>query len=172
MLCCLLPAEAALAQGAEVPGGPESLARCVEMTGTAPETSSGQQLPRFVQLRFAEVNLRQGPDRDNRINWVYLRKGHPLLVIAEHHAWRRVCDMQGTVGWVHRSQLASARNVVATGEFVSLRARANPASRVIARAEGGALLRREQCHLDWCLVGQGSLLGWVPRSRLWGVLPP
>ena len=147
------------------------LAKCISMTGTAPETASGRALPRFVGLRFRTVNLRQGPDRDHRINWVYLRKGMPLLVIAEHHNWRRVCDMDGIIGWIHRSQLTAAMNVMVMGEHTSLHAVHSFRSRVIAQAEEGALLRMERCFEDWCLVGRGALMGWVPRADLWGVLP-
>ena len=158
------------AQTAESSDWREVLARCVAMTGTAPETASGRELPRFVGLRFGTVNLRQGPDRRHRINWVYLRKGLPLLVIAEHHNWRRVCDMEGTIGWIHRSQLAASQNVMVMDDRVPLRSLHNPLSRVVAQAEKGALLRLERCFEEWCLIGKGPLLGWAPRTELWGVL--
>ncbi len=158
------------AEPEEPAGWREVLATCIAMTGTAPETASGRELPRFVELRFGTVNLRQGPDNAHRINWVYLRKGLPLLVIAEHHNWRRVCDMEGTIGWIHRSQLAAVQNVMAMSDLVPLRSMHELAARIVAQAEKGALLQLERCFEEWCLIGRGPLLGWAPRGELWGVL--
>ena len=90
---------------------------------------------------------------------MYLRKGMPLLVIAEHHNWRRVCDMEGIIGWIHRSQLTAPMNVMAMNEHTPLHSLHSPSSRIVAQAQEGALLRLERCFEDWCLVGKGRIDG-------------
>ena len=170
ILCAaVLPADLGAAE--EVGNGwREALEQCISMTGTAPETASGRKLPRFVGLRFQTVNLRQGPDRAHRINWVYKRMGMPLLVIAEHHHWRRVCDFDGIVGWIHRSQLTASQNVMVMEERVPLWSLYDIEARKVAIAEKRVLLRLERCIPEWCLVSRGALSGWIPRKTLWGIL--
>ena len=47
------------------------------------ETPSGLPVPRYVSLKFAEVNARGGPGDDYKLLWVYRAKGLPMQVIAE-----------------------------------------------------------------------------------------
>ncbi len=166
-----LSGQAANADEGEREDWQQALANCIAMTGTAPETASGRELPRFVSLRFGTVNLRQGPGDDYRINWVYKRKGMPLLVIAEHDNWRRVCDFEETTGWIHRSQLMAVQSVMVMRNPTWLRTLHEADARVLGRVGVGDLLRLERRHRGWCLVGTGGLMGWTPKTNLWGVLP-
>ncbi len=147
-----------------------STAQCAALTRTAAETASGGRLPRFVSLRFAEVNVRRGPDLSQKIDWIYLRRGLPVMIIAEHNHWRRVCDANGSIGWIHRSQLAGRRTVQVADEHASLRILPKPSARVVAEAEPEALLDLKRCERDWCLAISGAHRGWVDRSAIWGVL--
>ena len=69
MLCCLVPAQA---QDAD------------------PSTPSGQEVPRFVSLKFDVANGRSGPSRSHPVAWRYVRAGLPMEVVAETPDWRRV----------------------------------------------------------------------------------
>jgi len=60
-------------------------------------------IPRFVTIKFDEVNVRTGPVIDCPIEWVFIRKGEPVEIIAEYEQWRKVRDINGEGGWVHAS---------------------------------------------------------------------
>ena len=70
----------------------------------APErqTPSGMPVPRYVSLKFDKVNARSGPGDDHKLLFVYRVRGLPLQVVAETSEWRRVCDPEGTLAWVHK----------------------------------------------------------------------
>ena len=59
-------------------------------------------VPRYVSLKFDKVNARAGPGDDHKLLFVYRVRGLPLQVIAETSEWRRVCDPEGTLAWVHK----------------------------------------------------------------------
>ena len=66
------------------------------------QTPSGMPVPRYVSLKFDKVNARAGPGDDHKLLFVYRVRGLPLQVIAETSEWRRVCDPEGTLAWVHK----------------------------------------------------------------------
>jgi len=77
-----------------------------------PETH--QPLPRFVSLKVDKANVRRGPGVSHRIDWVFLRRGAPLEVVAEHGQWRKVRDMDDAEGWIHHAMLRATRTAVVT----------------------------------------------------------
>src|SRR5690606_9218018 len=66
------------------------------------QTPSGQPVPRYVSLKFDKIYARAGPSGDHKLVWVYHAKGMPVQVIAETTEWRRICDPEGGVAWIHR----------------------------------------------------------------------
>ena len=74
-------------------------------------TPSGQPVPRWLSLKSSEVHARFGPGLDHRILWEYRVSGLPVQVIAETTEWRKICDPEGAVAWVHRSVVSSRRSV-------------------------------------------------------------
>src|ERR1700677_4479018 len=77
-------------------------------------TPSGWPVPRYVSLKFDSVNARSGPSDDHRLLWVFHARGLPVQVIAETEDWRRVCDPDGQVSWVHRRTTDGRRTVMRT----------------------------------------------------------
>src|SRR3954463_6356142 len=77
-------------------------------------TPSGFPVPRYITLKFATVNARAGPGDDHRLVWVYHTKGLPLQVVAETSEWRRVCDPEGGLAWVHKRVTDGRRAVINT----------------------------------------------------------
>ncbi|HWT52310.1 MAG TPA: SH3 domain-containing protein, partial [Caulobacter sp.] len=65
-------------------------------------TPSGLDVPRYVSLKYAEVNARNGPDEAHQLLWIYHAKGLPVQVVAETREWRRICDPEGGLAWVHK----------------------------------------------------------------------
>jgi SH3-like domain-containing protein len=60
------------------------------------------EVPRYVSLKYGEVNARVGPDEAHRLLWIYKAKGLPVQVVAETREWRRICDPEGNLAWVHK----------------------------------------------------------------------
>ncbi len=132
-----------------------------------PETNL--PLPRFVKLNTDKANIRRGPGLSHRIDWVFLRRGAPLEVLAEHGHWRKVVDADGAGGWVHHGLLRGGRAalVVAQPEAV-LRAEPRDGARAVARAEAGAIARIEACRRDWCRLAADRVKGWARKGDFWG----
>lgn len=138
----------------------------------APE-GSGLPLPRFVSLRAAEANMRTGPGRRYPIKWVYQRAFLPLEIVGEYHHWRRVRDVSGTEGWIHKNMLSGRRYGLVVTDRAELHAEASMASPLIGRMEAMVIARLLDCQVDtiWCHVDVGGMRGWVARADLWGVYP-
>lgn len=132
-------------------------------------TPSGLPVPRYVSLKFAKVNARGGPGDDSRLLWVYHAKGLPLQVVAETDDWRRVCDPQGQISWVHKRTIDDKRSVMRT-DASDLILRRAPSDMAAASATlvGHALAQLKSCDKGWCKVTAGHATGWAPASALWG----
>ncbi len=137
--------------------------------GIGPET--GEPLPRFVSLKFDTVNMRRGAGEDYPIAWTFQRYGMPVKIFREFRDWRHVSDHEGTTGWIHKSQLGSARTALVRDEIANLYTGPDIATKIVARAEPGVVLRFISCQLDWCRVKVRGYRGWVRKQGLWGVVP-
>ena len=69
-------------------------------------------IPRYVTIKFNEVNARTGPTEDCPIEWVFIKKDEPVEVIAEYDQWRKIRDINGEGGWVHSRVISGNRSVV------------------------------------------------------------
>ena len=133
-------------------------------------TPSGLPVPRYVSLKFAEVNARNGPGDDYRLLWVYRAKGLPLQVIEETPEWRRVCDPTGAVAWVKATGIDGRRTVI--------RLKPGPLALIDQPADGSktdatlaahAVTFLDRCNTaGWCrLKGKGGG-GWARGAEVWG----
>lgn len=138
----------------------------------APE-GSGLPLPRFVSLRAAEANMRTGPGQRYPIKWVYQRAFLPLEIVAEYHHWRRVRDVGGTEGWIHKNMLSGRRYVLVVTDRAELHAESSTASPLIGRMEAMVIARLLDCPAKtlWCQIDVDGMRGWVARADLWGIYP-
>ncbi|MEM1398835.1 MAG: SH3 domain-containing protein [Pseudomonadota bacterium] len=139
-------------------------------------SESGRPLPRYVSVGDDEVNVRKGPGTEYPINWVYLRRGLPVEVIAEYGEWRRVKDLEGRIGWILVRLLSNSRTLLVRGDgLVDMHSDARVEAPLIARLEPGVQGKVIQCprpgsyRSDWCYVEVADLRGWLPRERIWGV---
>src|SRR5215510_12751233 len=107
-------------------------------------------IPRFVSLRSGEVNLRTGPGTNYPVDWVFVRRGLPVEIIAEFDVWRKIRDWQGTVGWVHQSMLDGKRTARVTGADRELRTEPAESAGVVARLAPGVIGRLLECNPAWC----------------------
>lgn len=128
-------------------------------------------IPRFVSLRSGQVNLRTGPGTIYPVEWVFIRRGLPVEIIAEFDVWRRIRDWQGTVGWVHQSMLDGRRTARITGAERELRSEPAEAALIVARLAPGVIGRLLECEAAWCKIDAEGYRGWLRRDEFWGAYP-
>jgi SH3-like domain-containing protein len=132
-------------------------------------TPSGFAVPRYLVLRFDEINGRAGPSEDHAILWTYRAKGLPVQVIAETEEWRRICDPEGGISWVHSRMLEGGRTVIRMDtEPVAVHRGPNASSAVITALPPKATARLERCEDGWCKIKAGARSGWTQQSAVWG----
>lgn len=128
-------------------------------------------LPRFVSLRADEANVRVGPGPNYPVEWVYVKAGLPVEVIAEFDTWRKIRDSEGTEGWIHQSMLASKRHGLIQGKEAFLYSQSDLKSQPLARLQEGVLVDLIKCQGNWCQIRVNKFKGWIQRPFLWGLYP-
>ena len=132
-------------------------------------TPTGLEVPRWVSLKSSEVRARHGPGLDHRILWEYRAAGLPVQVIAETREWRKICDPEGAVAWVHRRVVSSRRSVFnASDEEIPVRSGRSETSPVRARLSPRSLVALEECEEGWCEVRARRLRGFVRQRDVFG----
>lgn len=132
-------------------------------------TPSGMPVPRYVSLKFDKVNARSGPGDDHKLLWVYRVRGLPVQVVAETSEWRRVCDPEGGLVWVHK-RTTDGRQMVMNRQPrpVSLLKKPKPDARPAAYLNPRALAALVKCEDGWCRVKADGASGWTREGQLWG----
>lgn len=132
-------------------------------------TPSGLPVPRWVTLKFDKVNARKGPGDDHRLLWVYQARGLPVQVVAETSEWRRICDPDGALVWVHKRTTDGRRSLMnLTGAPAPLLRSPKPKSKPAAYLAPRALAGLTRCDKGWCKVKVEGVSGWVRDGELWG----
>jgi SH3-like domain-containing protein len=139
----------------------------------APRTTpSGLPVPRYVSLKYSPVNARVGPDEEHRLLWTYKAKGLPVQVIAETREWRRICDPEGGVAWVHKRTTDGRRTAMRVQATpLPLRAQPKAGARISAYLAGRATANLDKCEKGWCRLKADGAAGWAPETEIWGVAP-
>ncbi len=136
---------------------------------------SGLPVPRFVSVKADRVAVRDGPDKDHDVSWIYTRVGWPVEITAEFEDWRRIRDSDGSEGWVYHSLLSGKRMAVvqlmSKTDLAPLYEKPDAASEVSARLQVGVLGTVKSCTGAWCQISGKGFDGWLPQTELWGVYP-
>jgi SH3-like domain-containing protein len=132
-------------------------------------------MPRFVSLKADSVNLREGPNRDHAVKWIFKRAGLPVEITAEFEQWCRVRDSDGTEGWVLHNLLSSRRTALVAPwskeEVIPLFDRPDASSTVVAKLQPRVLASVRDCARDWCRLKSDKFDGYMQEDKLWGVYP-
>ncbi len=132
-------------------------------------TPTGLEVPRWISLKSSHVRARQGPGLDYPILWEYRAAGLPVQVIAETAEWRKICDPDGAVAWIHRTVSSGRRSVFnTTEEEVPIRSGRSDTASVRARLSPRALVSLDECEDGWCRVRARRLEGWVAQRSVFG----
>ncbi len=119
--------------------------------------------------RDNRVSVRISGQDMGKLHKLALAEGLPLQVIAETADWRRVCDPEGAMAWVHQRTVESRRTVMRTQEQpLDLRRAATADAPVAARLAGRSTATLDQCKDGWCRVSVGRARGWIPQTEVWG----
>ena len=131
---------------------------------------SGLPVPRYISLKSNDVNARYAPEGDAPVRWVYHTKGLPVQVLAETPDWRRICDPEHGVAWIHRSNTDGRRMVMRLKpQPLALHDGPKADSGVRAYLASRALAELDRCNKDeWCKLKAGHVSGWVPAGEVWG----
>ena len=126
-------------------------------------------MPRYVSTRKGEVNARGGPGEDYKLLWTFHATGIPLQVVEETFDWRRVCDPEGGLGWIHRRTVEGDRRVMNLRDVeVPISAAPKPGARQVALLAARATAALETCKDGWCRIKAGKVSGFVPQALVWG----
>jgi SH3-like domain-containing protein len=136
-----------------------------------PKPADAKPSVHFAALRAEKVNLRSGPSENFPIQWVYVRRGLPVEVIANFDIWRKIRDSDGTEGWVNQQMLSGRRSVLISGAVRDLRHDPKSDAGIVAKLEAGVIASLSKCNPDWCEVKAGGYKGWLMRSEVWGLEP-
>jgi len=135
-------------------------------------TPSGLEVPRYVSLKYAKINARNGPDEAHRLLWVYRAKGLPVQVVAETREWRRICDPEGGLAWVHK-RVTDGRRTAMRVQPAPLALLASPkdGARISAWLRGRSTANLDKCDKGWCRLKAEGSRGWARESEIWGTAP-
>jgi SH3-like domain-containing protein len=135
-------------------------------------TPSGYPVPRYLSIKVDPANARSGPSEDHRLLWIYHAKGLPVQVVAENETWRRICDPEGGLAWVHMRVTDGRRTVMQTQpQPVPLRAAPKPSAPIRAYMASRSIGQLDRCKDGWCRIKVGKAEGWAPEGALWGADP-
>jgi SH3-like domain-containing protein len=132
---------------------------------------SGLPVPRFASIKSDEVNLRAGPGTSYPVEWVLRRRAWPVEIVAEYELWRRVKDVDGTLGWVHTTMLSGERTAVVLDGVQTIYASPDATAAPVLRVEEGVIGALLACAPDWCRLEVQGVRGWIERIHLFGTLP-
>ena len=135
-------------------------------------TPSGLEVPRYVSLKYDQVNARNGPDEAHQLLWIYHAKGMPVQVVAETREWRRVCDPEGGLAWVHK-RTTDGRRTAMRVQPTTLPLLGSPkeGAKVTAYLKGRAVAALDKCDKGWCKLRADGAAGWAKESDIWGADP-
>lgn len=138
----------------------------------AANNTSGLKLPRFTSLKSNEVNVRTGPGTRYPIQYLYRRETMPVEVIDEYDLWRKIRDVEGATGWVHKTMLDGRRTVMIKGKEPRI-VRRDPEEKAkpLLKAEPMVIAKLVECEKDWCRITLSGRKGWIEKAYIWGVYP-
>tara|TARA_B100000959_G_scaffold237217_1_gene256421 strand:+ start:595 stop:1047 length:453 start_codon:yes stop_codon:yes gene_type:complete len=121
----------------------------------------------FLMLKNNKVNVRNGPDLNSPIKFIYNKKFLPIKVIDKKENFRRIIDFKNNSGWIHTSQLKKNKSFILLEDQI-LFSKPTKYSKPIAKVSMGRLLLIKKCKLKWCKIRTESYTGWIKSEKVWG----
>ena len=131
---------------------------------------TGYKIPRFVSLKSNEVNLRVGPSFNYPIKIKYIQNNLPVEIIDEYDIWRQIQDIDGNLGWIHKSLLKGNRYGVILSDKDNFALIFNyPQGYKIGNIGNKNIVEIKKCLEKWCFIKIKNKKGWIEKKNLWGV---
>lgn len=130
---------------------------------------SGLPVPRYVSLKFDEINVRVGPGKRYPIRYVYKRVHLPVKVVEEFAHWRKIADFEGSSGWVHKNAIDGKRTAIIRVKTQNLYEKPDATSDIAIRAQAKVIGNLKRCEPDWCEMELNGRKGWIRKADIWGV---
>ena len=130
---------------------------------------SGLPIPRYVSLKYDEVNVRVGPGKRYPIHYVYKRVHLPVQIIEEFAHWRKIADYEGSTGWVHKGAIDGTRTAMMMDKAQNLYAKPDATSANTIRAGKLVIGTLKRCEPDWCQLEISGRNAWIRKADIWGV---
>lgn len=127
-------------------------------------------LPRFVSLGSDEIFVRTGPGIKYPVKWVFNRKGLPVEITLEYDHWRKIKDVEGQEGWLHKTLLSGKRTALISAESqTTMYQKPDINSAPAAYLEPNVVVKIKECGIEWCKIDASGYKGWLQKQNLWGV---
>lgn len=144
---------------------------CLLLISGALAATEKLSIPRFASMRSNKVNVHVGPGKTYPIEWTYTRQALPVEIIAEFDTWRQIKDKDGATSWVHKSLLSGKRTAMVKERRHRIRSKPKQDARVVAYLEPDVIVKVKKCASDWCQVDANGYVGWIKKTKIWGVYP-
>lgn len=131
--------------------------------------ASGLPLPRFVSLRASEANVRTGPGMQYPKQWVLVKQNIPLEIISEYEDWRKIRDIQGDEGWIHKAMLSGKRTAIIRKNGANIYRNSDTESEIKAVLEKAVVVNVDSCSQKFCKIDISDIEGYILQTDLWGV---
>lgn len=121
----------------------------------------------WMSVSTKRANVRKSPEDSSEILW-RMWKYMPIEIIAYRGDWRKVKDLDGDTGWMHKATLDSVATVMVKREGAKLRkTRGGKVEWILDR---GYALRVFSVRGQWLEVSDlSSASGWILKKDVWGV---
>ena len=116
--------------------------------------------------------MRTGPGTTYPVEWVFVRRGLPVEVIAEFDvlAAGSATGRGRSAGCTRACWTAGARRRI-TGAERDLRSEPAEAGSIVVRLAPGVIGRLLECETSWCQIEAEGYRGWLKRDEFWGTYP-
>lgn len=129
----------------------------------------------FASIKAKKANLHIGPGKEYKIVICYVFKTFPVMVIAKYDHWRKIVDVDGTEGWIHKNMLSKNRYVIVKDKITSLHKEAKINSTCIANIKKNVIPELISVNDSWCNIKikyEGlTYKGWIQKKTVFGTLP-
>ncbi len=133
---------------------------------------SGTCRPYFASIKCNEANLHVGPGKEYKIIVKYVAKRLPVLIIAKYDHWRKIKDIDGTEGWMHKSLLSKDRYIIVKSPVIHLYSQPNSNSTHIAELRQHVIMKLLNVKPKWCYAKvefkNTTYKGWIPQEAVFG----
>ncbi len=134
---------------------------------------SGVCSPYFASIKARKANLHVGPGKEYKVIVSYIFKTFPVMITAKYDHWRKIIDVDGTKGWIHKSMLAKDRYVIVKDQVVPLYQKADLNSFLLGKVKKNVISKLISINNSWCNVkidyNGMTFKGWMLKNALFGV---